>query len=80
VNAIATGVEKRLGENSVFYDNWYESVIVGIGDGACQSSWIDQRLRAFDIYQEEIPGITLFVWDKSSGVAKPPRRFRPPFC
>lgn len=49
-------------------------------DGACQSSWIDQRLRAFDIYQEEIPGITLYVWDRSLGVAKPPRRFRPPYC
>ncbi len=50
-------------------------------DGNCRRSWIDRRLRAYDVYREELPeGIRLVVWDKPAPAAKEPRYFQPDYA
>jgi hypothetical protein len=47
-------------------------------DGGCRREWIDRRLRAYDVYREEIADeLVLVVWDRPQTPQKQTRFFWP---
>jgi hypothetical protein len=49
-------------------------------DGGCRREWIDRRLRAYDVYREEIAeNLVLVVWDRPQTPQKQTRLFRPEY-